>query len=145
MNNAPKYRSPWSVWWLSLVTFGIYYLVWYVKINKEIAAHSNGAVTVRTGGLWFSQCVIIANWISLANTSGRLAQVQTMYGLPVTTTGGMTVLSSFWFWSNTRYTQRRWNATFEAIEALPVVVQSEVAAPGALPVAAPVDAIEDVK
>lgn len=123
MNEAPKQRSPWGVWWLSLITFGIYYLVWYVRINKEIALMSHGQISVKTGGLWFSQIVPIACWVSLANTSQRLAQVQTMQGHPVTTSGGMTVLSSFWFGSQTRYLQRRLNTTIAAaITPAPVYV-----------------------
>src|SRR5690606_13629742 len=32
-----KRRSPWGVWVLSIVTFGIYYLIWYYNINREMA------------------------------------------------------------------------------------------------------------
>lgn len=31
-----KERNPLGVWALSIVTLGIYYLVWYYKINKEM-------------------------------------------------------------------------------------------------------------
>jgi cytochrome bd-type quinol oxidase subunit 2 len=31
-----KVRRPWGVFFLSLVTVGIYYLVWYFKTNKEL-------------------------------------------------------------------------------------------------------------
>jgi hypothetical protein len=34
----PKIRSPWAVALLPFVTFGIYQLVWYYKINKEMAS-----------------------------------------------------------------------------------------------------------
>jgi hypothetical protein len=34
----PKIRSPWAVALLPFVTFGIYHLVWYYKINKEMAS-----------------------------------------------------------------------------------------------------------
>ncbi|MGZ4663863.1 MAG: DUF4234 domain-containing protein, partial [Frankiaceae bacterium] len=30
-----KTRGPWAVWLLSIITFGIYFLVWYYKINNE--------------------------------------------------------------------------------------------------------------
>jgi hypothetical protein len=33
----PKIRSVWAVALLPIVTFGIYYFVWYYKINKEMA------------------------------------------------------------------------------------------------------------
>ncbi len=32
-----KIRNPWAVAGLSLITLGIYYLVWYYKINREMA------------------------------------------------------------------------------------------------------------
>ena len=31
-----KERNPFGVWGLSLITLGIYYLVWYYKVNKEM-------------------------------------------------------------------------------------------------------------
>lgn len=31
-----KTRNPWGVWLLSLITIGIYPLIWYFKINKEL-------------------------------------------------------------------------------------------------------------
>jgi hypothetical protein len=31
-----KIRHPWGAFFLTLVTLGIYYLVWYYKINKEL-------------------------------------------------------------------------------------------------------------
>ena len=30
-------RSAWGVWWLSYLTLGIYYLVWYYKVNEELS------------------------------------------------------------------------------------------------------------
>jgi hypothetical protein len=32
-----KIRNPWGVLGLTLITLGIYYLVWYYKINREMA------------------------------------------------------------------------------------------------------------
>ena len=104
-----KTRSPWGVWWLSGLTLGIYYLVWYVKLNKEIAAASGADVKVGTFGLWFSQCVPIAIWISLAHTAERLSTAQHRRGTAPTVSGGMAILSSLWFTSQTRYLQRRAN------------------------------------
>ena len=105
-----KIRSPWGVWWLSFITFGIYYLVWYVKLNKEIARAAGPDVQVETFGLWFSQCVPIAYWISLAHTTERLNTAQHRNGTAPTTSAGMAILGTFWFISQTRYLQRRANA-----------------------------------
>ena len=35
-------RSPWGVWGLSLITFGIYGLVWWHRINREMRDVSAG-------------------------------------------------------------------------------------------------------
>lgn len=106
-----------GAWWLSLVTFGIYYLIWYVKVNKEIARLSDNTIHVGAFGLWLSQCTPIAGWISLSNTSKRLTTVQQCRGLVPTTTGGMVILSSLWFGSHQRYLQRRLNATYLSLGA----------------------------
>ena len=36
-----KIRSPWGVFFLSLITFGIYYFVWYYKTNKELQLYTD--------------------------------------------------------------------------------------------------------
>lgn len=124
MNYPVKYRSPWGTYLLAMVTLGVYYFVWYVKVNKEITAMS-GTAKVGAVGLVLSQCVWPFNWISLANTSGRLTALQAKHNLPPTTTAGMMILSNWWFGSNVRYTQRRLNATYRAIGVPESVVQTE--------------------
>jgi hypothetical protein len=125
-SSAPigKIRSPWGVWWLSLITAGIYYLVWYVKLNKEIARAAGPDVEVGTFGLWFSQCVPIAYWVSLAHTAERLSTAQHRAGTAPTASGGMTFLSSLWFFSQTRYLQRRANQLWRYMETQQSAVAS---------------------
>lgn len=38
-----KIRHPWGAWALALVTLGIYALVWWYKINRELRDYSAGA------------------------------------------------------------------------------------------------------
>src|SRR5262245_59281352 len=33
-------RNPWGVWGLTLITFGIYGIVWWYKINREVRDYS---------------------------------------------------------------------------------------------------------
>ncbi len=40
---AVKIRHPWGAWALSLITLGIYGLVWWYKINRELRDYSEGA------------------------------------------------------------------------------------------------------
>lgn len=111
-----KVRSPWGVWWLSLITAGIYYLVWYVKLNKELARAAGPDVKVGTFGLWFSQCIAIVQWVSLAHTAERMSLATQRNSAPSTVSGGMTILSSLWFFSQTRYLQRRANLLWRHLE-----------------------------
>jgi hypothetical protein len=131
-----KIRSPWGVWWLTFLTLGIYYLVWYVKLNKEVARAAGPDIHVETFGLWFSQCVPIAYWISLAHTTERLNTASHRNGTAPTASGGMAILGTFWFMSQTRYLQRRANASWRFMEhqqAGPAPAVSGNSSPAALP------------
>lgn len=35
---AIRKQGAWGLWWLTVITFGIYYLVWYDRIGGELAA-----------------------------------------------------------------------------------------------------------
>ena len=120
-----KHRSPWGVWCLSLVTVGVYYLVWYVRLNKEIARAAGVDVTVRTLGLWLSQCLPVVSWVSLARTAQRLRAAQERAGDEPSVSGGRTILASFWFASQTRYLQRRANLLWRTLEDRATAVQRD--------------------
>jgi len=111
-------RSAWGVWWLSYLTFGIYYLVWYYKINRELAEFAPHAVRVNPTLAVLSQFVPIVSWVSLANTATRLNAAAASIGSPVHVSGGMTVVSSWWFGSQTRYLQRRLNTLWDTASTL---------------------------
>jgi hypothetical protein len=116
-------RSPWAVWGLSVVTLGVYYLVWYVRLNKDVARIAGVDVTVGTVGLWLSQCVPIANWVSLARTARRLRIALERAGAERPVSAGRTILASLWFGSQTRYLQRCANELWRTLEAQSVAVQ----------------------
>jgi len=116
MPSTGRHRSPWGVWWLSTLTLGVYYLVWYVRLNKEIARVAGVDVTVGTVGLWLSQCVPIASWVSLAHTAQRLRTALDRAGAEPSVSAARTVMASLWFWSHTRYLQRRANELWRALE-----------------------------
>jgi hypothetical protein len=111
-------RSAWGVWWLSYLTLGIYYLVWYYKVNEELSQFAPHAVRVNSGLAVLSQFVPIVSWVSLAHTANRLNAAAASIGSPVHVSGGMTVLSSFWFGSQTRYLQRRLNTLWDTASTL---------------------------
>jgi Domain of unknown function (DUF4234) len=111
-------RSAWAVWWLSGLTFGIYYLVWYYKINAELRAFAPEAVKVEPGMAALAQLFPIFAWVSLANTSTRLSNAHRAIQSPVRVSGGMAILGTFWFNSQTRYLQRRLNSLWDAQDTL---------------------------
>ncbi|HST49857.1 DUF4234 domain-containing protein [Jatrophihabitans sp.] len=111
-------RSAWGVWWLSALTFGIYYLVWYYKINAELRAFAPEAVEVSPGKAVLAQLLPIFAWVSLAHTSTRLNNAHRAINSPVRVSGGVAILGTFWFNSQTRYLQRRLNSLWDAQDTL---------------------------
>ena len=70
-----KDRSPASVIGLSIVTLGIYYLVWYYKINAEMRRH-DPKVKVSPGLALLAQFIPIANLVGGYSTAARIRQMQ---------------------------------------------------------------------
>ena len=111
-------RDAWAVWILSIVTLGVYYLVWYHKINRELRLFAPDVVTVNPALAVLAQLVPIVNLVSLAKTAARLNAAHASVDSPVRVSGGIAILGAFWFVSQTRYLQRRLN-TLWATKALP--------------------------
>ena len=116
-NPIGKTRSPWAVWWLCGITFGVYYLVWYAKINRELQQFAPDVVEVNPTLAWLSQLVPIIGWVSLARTAERLTTAHARIGSPVIVSGLLAWVSTMWFASNTRYLQRRMNTLWVAAHA----------------------------
>ena len=76
-----KTRGPWIVWLLSLVTFGIYFLYWYYKVNDEVREY-DGSIEVSPGIALLSQFIPIANIVSAVKCAGRIARAQSTAGAP---------------------------------------------------------------
>lgn len=118
---SPVRQSPirkqgaWGLWWLTMITFGIYYLVWYDRINGELAAFMGSE---REGWTrWWAQIIPFYGLVGLSRTAKRLNQAHGMVNSPVTVSPVMTWLwAPAWFASHTRYLQRRIN-TLSDIQA----------------------------
>ena len=75
-----KDRSPASVLGLSIITFGIYYIVWYYKINNEIRHHDPdidvlpgwAAAAISVGAVLFFIPPIVSSYA----TAARIRQMQ---------------------------------------------------------------------
>ena len=85
-----KVRNPWGVLGLSLITLGIYTIVWYYKINKEFKEYgaaqgdaeladsnpTNSVLAITLGAL-----IIVPAIISYINTVKREQRVQQLGGV----------------------------------------------------------------
>ena len=85
-----KLRNPIAVLLLSMITFGIYYLYWYGKINAEIRKH-DPRVKVNVGWAVVAQLVPFANLVSAYNTAVRVQKLEIADDAP----GSVSPLVSF--------------------------------------------------
>ncbi len=79
-----KIRNPFLVFVWSLVTFGIYYVVWYYKINRELRDAEGIAVSpvVAIIAITIGWIVIVPPFFSWYRTFERIASAQRAHGLP---------------------------------------------------------------
>lgn len=114
-------QGAWGLWWLCVITVGIYWFVWYDRVNKELAAF----VGVEREGWsqWWSQLIPFFNLVALSRTAKRLNDAHRLVGSPTQVSPVMTWLwSGIWFGSTPRYVQRRVN-TLSDIQASHAVQQ----------------------
>ncbi len=84
VRRAGKTRNPWGVWLLSLVTFGIYALWWYYKVNAEVRDYDEriqvqpgvAVLALLSSGFTFGISAIV----SMVKTGGRISQAQRAAG-----------------------------------------------------------------
>ncbi|MEV3932911.1 MULTISPECIES: DUF4234 domain-containing protein [unclassified Streptomyces] len=115
---AMKRRGPVAVWLgLTIVTFGIYQLVWYFKIHKELGEFDRRQ-NLNPGGslmvLLFLGWTLIAPLISFRNTGRAIAAAQRAAGLPVTCSPATSMWLMFVFGLNVWYMQRQLNLVVDA-------------------------------
>ena len=76
-----KRRNPWGVFGLSLVTIGVYYVVWWYKINNEMRNYgianspAKATLAITLGGF-----IIVPPFVSVYNTADRIKQAQEKAG-----------------------------------------------------------------
>jgi hypothetical protein len=78
-----KIRNPFLVFLWSLVTFGIYYVVWYYKVNRELrdAAGVNVSPVVAVLAITVGWIVIVPPFVSWYRTFVRIVDAQRAAGL----------------------------------------------------------------
>jgi len=101
-------QGAWGLWWLVLLSFGIYYFVWYHRINKELVAATGEPVDATCA--WWSQLIPFFSYYALYKTATRLNLAHQKIGSPTRVSPFVTWFwAPWWFFSQTRYLQRRLN------------------------------------
>lgn len=78
-----KIRNPFGVFVLAIVTLGIYYVVWYYKVNRELRDAAGIDVSPVTAilAITIGWVIIVPPFVSWYRTFERLQQAQRQAGL----------------------------------------------------------------
>jgi len=109
---AMKQRNPLAAWLLPAITFGIYHLVWYYKIHKEMAEFDRRRSVPVAGPmliLLFLSWTLIAPLISYHNAGVRIRNAQRSAGLAASCSPAFCWLLAFVFGLNSLYMQAELN------------------------------------
>ena len=142
-NQSYKRRNPLAVWiGLPLITLGIYYFVWWYKINNEARRFLNdksinpglSVVAVTVGAI-----IVVPPFVSAYNTTGRIARMQERAGMPAGTRANpwISLLLHFVFGLHALYMQmelnRIWDGYAQSTMPAPPPFSSPVAPPAMPP------------
>jgi hypothetical protein len=109
-------QGPWGLWWLVGITAGVYYVIWYARINRELSAVLG--IEVPSDGQWWAVFVPVFNLIGLARTATRLNEAHARMGSGTRVSPFMAwFLAPVWYQSQTRYLQRRMNVLADVLSA----------------------------
>lgn len=115
-----KQRHPVAAWLLwPFLTLGIYHLVWYYKIHKEMAEFDRRRAVPTAGPmlvLLFLSWTVIAPLVSYYNCGTRIRNAQRAAGLQATCSAGVGTLLMLVFGVGTLYFQIELNKISEAYD-----------------------------
>lgn len=110
---AMKGRNPFTVWLLwPFLTLGIYHLVWYYKIHREMAEFDRRRAVPTAGPmlvLLFLSWTVIAPFVSYYNCGNRIRNAQRSAGLPASCSGGLGCFLMLLFGAGVLYYQTELN------------------------------------
>jgi drug/metabolite transporter (DMT)-like permease len=76
-----KRRNPWGVFGLSIVTLGVYYLVWYYKVNNELNNYGiENNPTTALLAVALGWIILVPPFVSLYMTAERIRRAQELSG-----------------------------------------------------------------
>jgi ACR3 family arsenite efflux pump ArsB len=117
-------RNPLGVIGLSIITIGIYFFVWYFKINKELrqALNDDSISPVRSlMAMIFGWIIIVPPFLAMYNTSKHVQELEVRRGVQQTIEPVLTVVLMFVFsLGNGAYIQDHLNRAWGAALASPV-------------------------
>ncbi|MFJ9911665.1 DUF4234 domain-containing protein [Actinacidiphila glaucinigra] len=110
-------RRPEAVWLLGPLTFGVYWLVWYYRANKELREFDPG-IKVRPAlavlAVSLGALLLVPAVVSLYNTGCRIARAQRRAGLHATVSGLKGLLLAPAFGLTSFYYQEQLNQVWVA-------------------------------
>ncbi len=116
VRRSGKTRNPWGVWLLSLVTCGIYGIVWYYKVNRETKDY-DASIVVNPGmaviAIVFGGIIIVPPFVSIYNTGRRIATAQRVAGAPETCVPIIGLLLAFLWGTHQVYYQSQINKVWD--------------------------------
>ena len=132
-----KKRGPIAIWGLALVTIGVYFFVWYYKINKEAREYLGDETinpTVALMAVLFGWILIlIPPIVSILNTGKRIARMEAHAGVPDPISPGIGLLLFLVARLDMPYQQehlnRVWNRYLQAQSATPLLSPAQPLAP----------------
>lgn len=98
--HTAKIRSPWAVALLPIITLGIYYFVWYYKINREMADLGKKRVREDLGdspgtsllAVTLGALIIVPAIVSIVHTAQRIQRTQEETGMGVSLNGWLCLI-----------------------------------------------------
>jgi hypothetical protein len=128
-------RNPLGVLGLSIITLGIYFFVWYYKINVEIQRLENDQTTSPTRSLMamiFGWLIIAPPFIAMYNTAKHVQAMETRLGVQQTLEPALTLaLMVLFSLGNGVYVQehlnRGWDAAASRVAAPPMPLAPSLA------------------
>jgi Domain of unknown function (DUF4234) len=125
-------RNPLGVLGLSFITLGVYFFVWYYKINDELRRAEKDETISPTRSLMamlFGWLIIVPPFIAMYNTAKHVQNRETRLGVQQTLEPALTIVLMFLFSiGNTIYIQehlnRGWDADAAKVPAGPPPVPS---------------------
>jgi drug/metabolite transporter (DMT)-like permease len=76
-----KRRNPWGVFGLAVITLGIYYVVWWYKINNEMRNYGvQNSPAKATLAITLGALIIVPLFVSFYNTAERIKKTQEKSG-----------------------------------------------------------------